>query len=408
MIDYQSIQQILNQSDIHIIVTDESLRIVEASDRFFSHLAARGDWLGRSLVELVPELIGSDEKLLSILRGESAGFSLPMVNRELDSGQVSYLNFTALPHLAAGSHGGAEKTTDGIMFVIADISELAVVEQSVTQKRNELALLQGRLEEKNLQLEAANAELHKLDELKSKFVSIAAHDLRSPLSSVSGYLDLLQDEEFGGLSEQQNEFTGAIRRSTNRLLGIIESLLDITRIAAGRMDLVMAITDMSALLAAVENETMPKVLEKNHSLKVTIDENLPFVLCDAARTMQILHNLLLNAVKYTKVGGHICLCARVAADPAFIEIAIIDDGIGIPIEDQEWIYDSFYRAGNVYEADATGSGLGLNIARSLVELHGGEIHFESAVGEGTSFFVTFPAVYPPMSGTPVFPVESVQ
>ena len=389
MIDYQNIQQILDQSKIHTVVSDRSLHVVEVSESAQAFISAHGDCLGRPLSDLAPELIGSEERLTSILCGESASFSLPMVNRDGQDGRVRYFNLTALPHR------GAEDVIDGIMFVIEDITTMAEIEQSMTQHRNELSLLYDRLEEQNLQLAAANAELRKLDELKSKFVSIAAHDLRSPLATVSGYLDLLEDEDFGGLSEQQTEFAGAIRRSTDRLLGIIEKLLDITRIAAGRMDLMMAITDIADLLTAVKAEMVPQAMAKNLTMTVAADADLPFVLCDPARTMQILHNLLLNAVSYTRPGGHVSVDAKRAADPGFVEISVIDDGIGIPLDEHDQIFESFYRASNVYEMEATGTGLGLNITRSLVELHGGEIRFESVPGKGTSFHVTFAAVHAP-------------
>ncbi len=154
----------------------------------------------------------------------------------------------------------------------------------------------------------------------------------------------------------------------DRLLDIIENLLDITRIAAGRMDLVMSVTDISDLLTVVEDEMMPQAMAKNLTLTVSADADLPFVLCDPARTMQILHNLLLNAVSYTRPDGHVSVRAMRAADPAFVEISVVDDGIGIPLDEQDQIFESFYRASNVYETETTGSGLGLNIARSLVEL----------------------------------------
>ena len=389
MIDYRSLQQILDHSKIYAIVSDRTLHIVDMCEGARAFMFARGDYLGRPLPDLMPELIGSEEQLASIVRGESAGFFLPMVNIDQDDGRVRYFNFTALPHR------GADNAIDGIIFVIEDITEMAEIEQTVTQHRNELSLLHGQLEEQNLQLAAANAELRKLDQLKSKFVSIAAHDLRSPLATVSGYLDLLEDEDFGGLTPQQTEFAAVIHRSTDRLLGIIEKLLDISRIAAGRMDLVMSVTDIIDLLALVEDEIMPQARVKDLTLTVYTEADLPYVLCDADRTMQILHNLLLNAVSYTRTGGHIRVGAVLAADPAFVEISVVDDGIGIPLDEQDKIFESFYRASNAYETETSGSGLGLNIARSLVELHGGEIRLESAPGKGTAFHVTFPAVYAP-------------
>ena len=146
MIDYQNIQQILDQSKIHTVVSDRSLHVVEVSESAQAFISAHGYCLGRPLSDLAPELIGSEERLTSILCGESASFSLPMVNRDGQDGRVRYFNLTALPHR------GAEDVIDGIMFVIEDITTMAEIEQSMTQHRNELSLLYDRLEEQNLQL----------------------------------------------------------------------------------------------------------------------------------------------------------------------------------------------------------------------------------------------------------------
>ena len=389
MIDYQSARQILEQIGIHVLVTDDSLHIVEGSERTGLYLAEDANWLGRSLLDLAPELIGSEDVLDGILHGELPSHYLPMVNCELADGSVRYLNLTVLPHR------GSDGVIDGVMYIVEDITDQAVIEQTVMQHRNELRLLHRQVEIQNLQLAAANAELRRLDEMKSRFVAIAAHELRSPLSTVNGYLDLLEDEDFGALTDQQTEFVAAIRRSTGRLLAIIDNLLDLTRIAAGRMDLVMSINDVAKLLAAAESELAPNVMERSLSLDLAVEEGLPLVLCDPQRIMQVLHNLILNAVKYTKAGGHVFVSATRTADPSFIQIAVKDDGIGIPFDDQDHIFESFFRAGNVYEVEAIGTGLGLNIARSLIELHGGEIRFESIPGQGSSFYITLTAVNDP-------------
>ena len=277
MIDYRSIQQILNQLGIQIILTDDTCHVIDVSERIHLHLLEGGIRLGQSLVEIVPELIGSEDVLDAILRGERPSFNLPMVNRELADGRLIYLNLTALPHR------GSDEQIDGIMYVVEDITGLAKIEQTVMQHRNELSLLHREVEANSLQLTAANVELHRLDELKSKFVSIAAHELRSPLSTIGGYLDLLEDDDFGTLSTQQIDFAAAIRRSTDRLLEIIESLLDLTRIAAGRMDLVMSFGNVTELLDIAKEEMLPDATAKSLSLDVSIEDGLPPVLCDPAR-----------------------------------------------------------------------------------------------------------------------------
>ena len=136
-------------------------------------------------------------------------------------------------------------------------------------------------------------------------------------------------------------------------------------------------------------------MAKNLTMTVAADADLPFVLCDPARTMQILHNLLLNAVSYTRPGGHVSVDAKRVADPGFVEISVIDDGIGIPLDEHDQIFESFYRANsNVYEMEATGTGLGLNITRSLVELHGGEIDPRACPAKGPASMSLSPLSMP--------------
>ena len=339
--------------------------------------------VGQPLVVVVPELFGSEDQLHAVMAGELPLITVPRVNRDGPDGDVCYLDLSVFP--------SRDEDAAGLLVVAEDVTELARAEQMLTQQRNELALLRDRLAEQNLALAAANAELRQLDQLKSRFVTIAAHELRSPLATISGYVDLLFEEDIcGPLSDMQRTSLDVINRSTARLLHMVANLLDLTRIEAGRLDLTLQPVEISPLVHQVLRELKPLAEDKRHALEITVADDLPLALCDGERAVQVLHNLVANAIKYTPDGGHIAVVVCCDQEPTFIRFQVSDSGIGIPHEEQQRLFEAFFRAGNVYQVDAGGSGLGLGIARSLVELHGGALWFESTPGEGSHFYFTLP------------------
>ncbi len=147
----------------------------------------------------------------------------------------------------------------------------------------------------------------------------------------------------------------------------------------------------------VVHELQPQIQQKNQHLTLDIPPDLPPALVDQTRAMQIIGNLLSNASKYTQPGGEIAVRLSPADEEGFLQLAVADTGIGIAPEDQHHLFDRFFRAKNVYQTDATGTGLGLHITRSLVELHGGRIWFQSELNKGSTFYVTFPLAEDPPS-----------
>jgi signal transduction histidine kinase len=278
--------------------------------------------------------------------------------------------------------------------VVQDCTEAGTLKQQLSQRGNELRLVQDQLARQNLDLAAANAELRRLDELKSTFVSVAAHELRTPLTTIRGYAEMLLDEEAGPLHEVQAKYLRTIQGSAGRLQHITSNLLDITRIEAGRVDLVLRPTDLPALVRNVAAEFEPQVAAKAQRLALPATSDLPLALCDPARAMQIIGNLVSNAIKYTPREGQISIAVECAAEEGFLQVSVADDGVGIAPEDQDKLYRRFFRAASAVQTGASGAGLGLYITRSLVELHGGRIWLESEPGHGSTFYVTFPIVDP--------------
>jgi signal transduction histidine kinase len=277
----------------------------------------------------------------------------------------------------------------GLVQVVEDVSALGAVQQSLSQHRNELRLLRDRLARQNLSLEAANAELRHLDEMKSRFVSSAAHELRAPLAAMRGYVELLRDEAETALTAGQREYLAVVERGITRLLVIISNLLDITRIEAGRVDLLLRPTDLANLIQSAVAEQWPQLEAKRLDITLDLPAALPHALCDETRAAQIMTNLLSNAIKYTPDGGRITISLQAVVAEGALRLAVSDTGVGIPPADQAQLFSRFFRAATASLTGATGAGLGLYISRLLVELHGGRIWLESEPGRGSTFYVTF-------------------
>ena len=228
-----------------------------------------------------------------------------------------------------------------------------------------------------------------MDKMKSMFVSIAAHEQRSPLTSINGYLEMLPDGMFGAPSQAQEEALHIIESSVKHLISITSNLLNATRLEAGRVELILVPFALPLLVHKVVTEMMPQLEAKEQVIEMTVAPDLPPVLCDRMRAIQIIGNLLDNACKYTARRGRISINLALAAEPGFVLLAISDTGVGISASDQSRLFNRFFRAESAYLTSEAGTGLGLHIARALIELHGGRIWLESDVGRGTTFFVTF-------------------
>jgi len=377
-------QLILQDHKIAYAITDRNLNVVEVSGAAEIIRNDNTTSLGRSLLELVPELVGSEDVLAEILAGKLPRFQLSWVNREAPDGQIVYLTMVDLPYRDRTGR------ITGLIHIVDDVSEMGELEQKLTQRRNELRLLRDRLSDQNLDLTAANAELQRLDEMKSMFVSVAAHELRTPLTSISGFVEILLDEDAGPLTNGQREYLEIVQSSAHRLQTITSNLLDVTRIETGRIELVLKPTDLPALVERVTTEFEPQLSAKSQRLTLRASPNLPPALCDETRAAQIIGNLLSNAGKYTPDGGLITVSLAPAEEEGFLQVNVADNGVGISPQDQTKLFSRFFRADSARQTGAAGAGLGLYITRSLVELHGGRIWLESDTEKGSTFHVTFP------------------
>jgi len=378
------IQRMLLDRKVAYALTDRQLRVTEVGGDLAVLEEGAAGWLGRSLLDLVPELAAGEPTLADVMSGALPRFELAWINREMADGRTAYLTMVELPYW------DEKGQIAGVLHLVQDSTEAGILQQQLSQHGNELRLAQEQLARQNLDLAAANVELRRLDELKSNFVAVAAHELRSPLAVIQGYVEMLADGDVGPLSGGQQEYLGAIQNSTRRLLHLTNSLLDVTRIEAGRVDLVLQPTDLPALVRTAAAEFQPQLTARRQLLTLHFAPELPPALCDPTRAVQIVGNLVSNAIKYTPEQGHIRIAVQAAAEEGFLQVSVADDGIGIASGDQDKLFDRFFRAASAAQIGAGGTGLGLYITRSLVELHGGRIWVSSEPGTGSTFYVTFP------------------
>ncbi len=379
----QVVQAILRDRRVAYAITDRDLKIIEVGGGSENVQTWLSSWLGHPLTDMIPELIGGEEALAEVLAGKLPRYQLPWINRELSGDSIAYLTMADLPHLDDAGQ------IVGLIHVIQDVTDVGRLEQNLMQQRNGLRLLQEELRRQNLKLEAANVELRRLDKAKSTFVSIAAHELRTPLASISGYLEMLLDGDAGPLTDRQCDYLRILEGSAQRLLHITKDLLDLTRIEAGRLELLLKPVDLVQLVECVTAEQMPQLEAKAQQLCLHMPAHMPPALCDAARAAQIVGNLLSNASKYSPADTTITIEVAQASEPGFLSISVKDQGKGIAEEDRPHLFNPFFRTPDAIR-DATGAGLGLYIASSLAELHGGRLWFDSTLGRGSTFHVTFP------------------
>ncbi|NWG21200.1 MAG: GAF domain-containing protein [Chloroflexi bacterium] len=243
------------------------------------------------------------------------------------------------------------------------------------------------------------------DRLKTEFIGTVSHELRTPMTSIKGFTQLLAMGSLGPVNETQKEFLEIIQTNAERMIAIINDLLDITKIETGSVELELRPLHVAETLSGVMLELQPKVIERQQALSLSIPAGLPLVRADARRFNQILFNLVSNAVKYTPRSGKIAIEAReVGADAVpetlrdglrpgrYVQIEVRDTGVGIAPEEIERIFERFYRTENPLKVEAGGTGLGLSLVRPLIKLLGGRIWVESQINEGSTFSFVLPAV----------------
>ena len=274
----------------------------------------------------------------------------------------------------------------GAVYIMTDITESKQAEEALKHYSEEL---EERVKERTQEFEKAKAIAESASKAKSEFLANMSHELRTPLNSIIGFSEVMEDQLYGSLNEKQQLYTGNILTSARHLLNLINDILDLAKVEAGRFTLELeqvAIREMlKSTIIMIKEEAM------RHSLKLDLEiapEAEIVIEADERKLKQIMFNLLSNAVKFTRKGGLISVAVKKINEN--IEISVKDTGIGIKPEDIQKLFKEFTQLESVYTKKYGGTGLGLALSKKLIELHGGKIWVESEYGRGSKFTFTVP------------------
>ena len=235
-------------------------------------------------------------------------------------------------------------------------------------------------------------------DMKNEFVSTVSHELRTPLTSIKGYVDLILDGSAGEISEMQQEFLGIVKENSDRLVELINEMLDISRIESGRVHLKVEPLDIAESVNGAVDTFRAVLAQSGRSIDVSVARNLPKVAADRDRVGQVLVNLISNALKYSPGGGKTIVSAK--RDGDFVVVSVTDQGLGITREDQKRLFTKFYRVDSAMTREIGGTGLGLSICKTIIQLLGGSIGVKSKSGHGSTFWFSLPLALDELVRTP--------
>jgi signal transduction histidine kinase len=329
--------------------------------------------------------------------GTSSGFGglflLPLLwlaivgsRRELVLAFAAVAVARVLPVRVIGTpeYPSAEWRSAIVLGAVAVIASLTI-QQLVREARARAAELRDRaaeLEQAARRLETQNTQLRELDRVKDDFVALVSHELRTPLTSIAGYLEMVLDDGAEPLTHDQRQFLDTVGRNVDRLATLVDELLFLAQVDAGRLELSLTQVDVNAILEEAVAAARPVAAANDVRLVLDADQLAP-VICDRGRIAQVVDNLVSNAVKFTRPGGRVDVAA-VQEDGA-VALTVRDTGIGIPEAELPRIFNRFFRASSATRNAIPGTGLGLAISQAIAEAHGSRITVESARDQGTAF-----------------------
>jgi signal transduction histidine kinase len=349
--------------------------VVEATEKFREFQGDPGMTpIGRHVGDLIWELVGSEAGLMDILEGKADIFSLENINRDMEDGSAIFLSLKALPL-------SKDNPKEGLLLILEDTTLTSTLEQELVQDRNELRLTKNSLS-------IANEELLKLNRLKSLFLSIAAHDLRSPLTAMLGYTDLAMKSLPADARPEILEYLSIVQSLVGTQSRLISDFLDLDVLEQGKLGIRSEPCQLNPIVVEVADVMKAIARRKQVQIETRLQDGLPAILADPDRIRQILFNLLGNAIKYTGEGDRVGI--ETEGDEKHVRFTVSDHGPGVPEADLPRLFDLYHRTEEARQSRTKGLGLGLFIVKSLVDLHHGRITVESGLGSGTRFTVQIP------------------
>jgi len=312
--------------------------------------------------------------LVRALAGENSD-NVEMVARHAHAPEGREISVVARPI------GQVDRGITGAVAIFRDVTE--------SNRRTEaLRALTAALEQRAAELEREKLRAESANRVKSQFLANMSHELRTPLNAIIGFSELLEQEIFGPLGEKQMEYVKSVLESGQHLLALINDILDLSRIEAGRTDLRREPMQIATVVDAARATVEPLAAKRGVRLEVLVPDDLPEINGDPTRLKQVLYNLLSNAIKFTPPGGQVRLMAQEAG--GHLELAVEDTGIGIRPEDLPRLFHEFERIEPSSGEQPEGTGLGLALTQRFVALHGGSVEVKSDLGKGSSFTVRLP------------------
>jgi PAS domain S-box-containing protein len=359
-----------------VLLFDHELRFTIADGMALGHAGLSREMVeGRTLWEVLPA-----ERAAALEPFYRAALAGEMSVREWVTGEHIYqVYFVPVRDEQGAIFAG--------MAVSHDITELKRAEQALLEERR---LLAQRVEERTADLSAANAELARSARLKDEFLANMSHELRTPLNAVLGISEALREQAYGPLTDRQDHAVSMIEESGRHLLAMINDILDLARIGAGKLDLECETVPIGALCEASLRMVRQAVAKKELDMRLELDPRAPLIWGDPRRLKQILVNLLANAVKFTPLGGSVGLETRLDPEQGRLRFTVWDTGIGIAPELLTRLFQPFVQVEGGLARQYEGSGLGLSLVYNLTQLHGGSVEVESSSGSGSRFTVLLP------------------
>ena len=367
-------ESIINTVREPLISLDQDLRVVTVSRSFYEVFKVKPEeTVGQLIYDLgnkqwdIPKL----RELLETILPQKATFDNYEVEHDFTTigKRIMLLNARQIQRML-----GKERI---ILLAIEDITERREIENG--------------LEKAHADLKELAAELKRTALVKSEFLANMSHELRTPLNSINGFSEVLYDETFGSLNEKQKKYVNNVLTSGKHLLLLINQILDMAKVEAGKMKLSLSNLPMKSLLNEISLLVADMANKKKLQMLLEIAEDLPDIEADELKVKEIMYNLLSNAVKFTPEGGNIGVRAKKAGSE--IEIVVWDTGVGIASENMVKIFEGFFRVDTPYSRLTEGTGLGLPLSRKMVELHSGELSVESeGLNKGSSIRVILPIV----------------